>query len=298
MREVSYFAPTELDEALKLLAEHGEKVTVLAGGTDLMPKLNHYELKPEVILYTGGLGLSFINDEGDKLVIGSATTAAMLADSDMVGTKAAALAEAARLTGSTAIRNAATIGGNIVNASPAADVVAALLAMDAQVKLVKAGSERMVPLEDFFTGPGQTVLKPDELLTEIHVPVPRGATIFLKLGRRKAQTLSVANVAILISLEGGECKDARIFLGAMAPTPVRCTKAESLLRSCAFPLAISHFGHRSGAGKTLDDATIDQCAAQAVEETSPIDDQRATAWYRKRAAKALVAKALKQVAQI
>jgi CO/xanthine dehydrogenase FAD-binding subunit len=87
LREVSYFAPTELDEALKLLAEYGEKVTVLAGGTDLMPKLNHYELKPEAIVYIGGLGLSFINDEGDKLVIGSATTTAMLAKSDIVGKK-------------------------------------------------------------------------------------------------------------------------------------------------------------------------------------------------------------------
>ena len=298
MREVSYFAPTELDEALKLLAEYGEKVTVLAGGTDLVPKFNHYELKPEVIVYIGGLGLSFINDEGKNLVIGSATTTAMLAKSDIVEKKIGALAEAARLSGSTAIRNSATIGGNIINASPAADLLAPLLAMEAQVKLVKAGSERMVPLEDFITGPGQTVRQPDELLTEIHVPVPNGATVFLKLGRRKAQTLSVVNVAIQISLEGGECKDARIFLGAMSPTHVRCIKAEALLRSCAFPLAISHFGQRSEASKTLDEATIAQCAAQAVEETSPIDDQRATAWYRKRAAKALVAKALRQVSQI
>lgn len=299
MREVSYFAPTELAEALKLLAEQGEKVTILAGGTDLMPKLNHYELKPEVIMYVGRLGLSFINDEGEKLVIGAATTTAMLAKSDIVGKKTAALAEAAKLSGSTAIRTAATIGGNIVNASPAGDLLSPLLAMDAQVKLVKAGSERMVALEDFITGPGQTIRQPDELLTEVHVPVPNGATVFKKLGRRKAQTLSVANVAIQISLEGRECKDARIFLGAMAPTPMRCTKAESILRSCAWPLAVSHFGQRSDAGgKTLDEATIAQCAAQAIEECSPVDDQRATAWYRQRAAKALVMEALKQVSQI
>jgi CO/xanthine dehydrogenase FAD-binding subunit len=298
LREVSYFAPTELDEALKLLAEYGEKVTVMAGGTDLIPKLNHYELKPEVIVYTGGLGLSFINDEGEKLVIGSATTTAMLAKSEIVEKKLGALAEAARLSGSIAISNSATIGGNIVNASPAADLVSPLLAMDAQVKLVKAGSERIVPLEDFITGPGQTVRQQDELLTEIHVPVPNGTTVFLKLGRRKAQTLSIANVAIQFSLEGGECKDARIILGAMSPTHVRCIKAESLLRSCALPLAIEHFGQRKEASKTLDEATIAQCANQAVEETSPIDDQRATAWYRKRAAKALVVKALTQLSQI
>ena len=298
MREVSYFAPTELDEALKLLAEFGEKVTVLAGGTDLIPKLNHYELKPEVIVYIGGLGLSFINDEGEKLVIGSATTTTMLAKSDVVEKKTGALAEAARLSGSSAIRNSATIGGNIVNASPAADLLTPLLAMDAQVKLVKVGSERMVSLEDFVTGPGQTVRQPDELLTEIHVPVPNGPVVFLKLGRRKAQTLSVANVAIQMLMKTGECKDARIILGAMSPTHVRCVKAEALLKSCVLPLAISHYGQRSEASKTLDEATIAQCAAQAVEETSPIDDQRATAWYRKRAAKALVADALKQISQI
>ena len=298
MKQVSYFAPAELDDALKLLAEHGEKVTVLAGGTDILPKLNHYELKPEAVMYIGGLGLSFIRDEGEKLVFGAATSTAALAKSEVVESKMKALSEAARLSASPAIRTSATIGGNIVNASPAGDVLTALVALGAEVKLQKAGGQRMVPLEDFVTGPRQTDLKPGELLTEVHVPVPNGATAFLKLGRRKAQTLSVVNVAVQVSLEGGECKDARIVLGAMAPTPVRCTKAESLVRSCAFPLAISHFGTRpASAGKSLDEATIAQCAAQAVEECSPIDDQRATAWYRKKAAKALVAKALKQVSQ-
>ena len=299
MREVSYFAPTKMDEALQLLAEYGGKMTVLAGGTDLMPKLNHYQLKTEAIMYIGGLGLNYINDEGEKLVIGSTTTTAQIAVNEMIAKKTRALADAANQSGSVAIRSTATIGGNIVNASPAADLVAPLIALGAEVKLVSAGSERMVLLEDFFTGPDQTEIRPDELLTEVHVPIPKGTSIFLKLGRRKAQTLSVASVAVQIALDGQECKDARIVLGAMAPTPLRCTKAEALLRSCVWPLSVSHFGQRSGAGaKDLDEATIDQCAAQAVEESAPIDDQRASAWYRKRAAKALVVQALKQVAGI
>lgn len=281
MREVSYFAPTEIGEAVNLLAEHGAKATVLAGGTDLLPKINHYDLKPEAILFIGGLGLDAIKEENGKLVIGAATSTAKIAASDLVAEKAGALAEAAQASGSVAIRTAATIGGNIANASPGADMVAALLALDAEFKLVSAGGDRTVAAKDFFLGPHESVLKPDELLTEVNVPVPKGKTVFLKLGRRHAQTLSVASVAVQLEMEGATCKDARIVLGAMAPTPLRCTKAEGMIK-----------------GKSLDEGLVAKCAAEAVDESSPIDDQRATAWYRKRAAKVLVARALAQAAGI
>jgi carbon-monoxide dehydrogenase medium subunit len=198
-----------------------------------------------------------------------------------VAEKAGALAEAARASGSVAIRTAATIGGNVANASPGADLVAALLALDAEFKLVSAGGDRTVAAKDFFLGPHESVLKPDELLTEVHVPVPKGKTVFLKLGRRHAQTLSVANVAVQLEMDGATCKDARIALGAMAPTPLRCTKAEGMIK-----------------GKNLDEGLVAKCAAEAVDESSPIDDQRATAWYRKRSAKVLVARALAQAAGI
>lgn len=281
MREVSYFAPTEVGEAVNLLAEHGAKATVLAGGTDLLPKINHYDLKPEAILFIGGLGLDAIKEENGNLVIGAATSTAKIAASDLVAEKAGALAEAARASGSVAIRTAATIGGNIANASPGADMVAALLALDAEFKLVSTGGDRTVAAKDFFLGPHESVLKPDELLTEVHVPVPKGKTVFLKLGRRHAQTLSVANVAVQLEMDGATCKDARIALGAMAPTPLRCTKAEGMIK-----------------GKNLDEGLVAKCAAEAVDESSPIDDQRATAWYRKRSAKVLVARALAQAAGI
>ncbi|HSR33419.1 MAG TPA: xanthine dehydrogenase family protein subunit M [Anaerolineae bacterium] len=281
MREVSYFAPTEVGEAVNLLAEHGAKATVLAGGTDLLPKINHYDLKPEAILFIGGLGLDAIKEENGKLVIGAATSTAKIAASDLVAEKAGALAEAAQASGSVAIRTAATIGGNIANASPGADMVAALLALDAEFKLVSAGGDRTVAAKDFFLGPHESVLKPDELLTEVNVPVPKGKTVFLKLGRRHAQTLSVASVAVQLEMEGATCKDARIVLGAMAPTPLRCTKAEGMIK-----------------GKSLDEGLVAKCAAEAVDESSPIDDQRATAWYRKRAANVLVARALAQAAGI
>ena len=281
MREVGYFAPSDVGEALKLLAEHGKRATILAGGTDLVPKINYYELRPDALLYIGGLGLDYIKEERGKLVIGAATSTGKLAVSDLVEKKARALAEAARHSGSVATRTTATIGGNLANASPAADLATPLLATDAELHLTNAKGKRAVAIKDFFTGPGETVLKPDELIAEIHVPTPEGKTVFLKLGRRKAMTLSIVNVAVHLVMDGKTCKDLRIALGSMAPTPLRCIKAEGMIK-----------------GKAVDKTLIDQCAAEAVAESNPIDDQRATAWYRKKAGKALVARALAQAADI
>lgn len=281
MKQVGYFAPTEVGEAVKLLAEYGAKATVLAGGTDLVPKINYYELKPDVLLYIGGLGLDYIKEEDGKLVIGAATPVAKLITSDLVVKKAGALAEAAQQFASVAIRSVATVGGNLANASPAADLAPPLLAMDAELRLANAGGERIVAIKDFFTGPGETVLKPDEFIVEVSVPLLTGKTVFLKVGQRKAQTLSVVNVAVRLEMDGMVCNDARIALGSMAPMPLRCIDAEELIK-----------------GKTLDKALIDKCAAAAVAQSAPIDDQRATAWYRMKAGTALVARGLAQAAGV
>ena len=279
MKDVLYFAPTDVGEAVKLLAQYGDKATILAGGTDLVPKINYYELKPDVLLYIGGLGLDYIKEAGGKLVLGATTPTAKIAASNLIAQKAPALAEAARLTGSPAIRTAATLGGNLANASPAADLAAPLLAMDAELLLQSAAGQRTVALQDFFTGPGHTALQPGELIVEVAFPLPKGRTAFLKLGRRKAMTLSVVNVAVHLQMEGSLCRQARIALGAMAPTPLRCRQAEALLQ-----------------GHNLDQTLITQAANAAIAESKPIDDQRATAWYRQQAGKALVARALAQAA--
>jgi carbon-monoxide dehydrogenase medium subunit len=281
MKDVKYFAPTAIDEAVKLLAKYGDRATVLAGGTDLVPRINYYELKPDVLLHIGGLSLDYIKEEKGKLVIGAATSTAKLASDALVAEKANALAEGAKLSGSVATRNAATIGGNLANASPAADLATPLLVMDAELHLTGAGGKRTVAIQDFFTGSGETVLEPDELVIEIHVPPIKGKTVFLKLGRRKAMTLSVVNVAVHLHMAEKKCNEARIALGAMAPTPVRCLKAEEMLKD-----------------KALDATLIADCAAKAVAESNPIDDQRATAWYRRKAGTALVERALRQAAGI
>ena len=164
MKDAMYFAPAGIDEALALLAEHGRKATVLAGGTDLVPKVNYYESKPDILIYTGGIGSAYIKEENDKLVIGAGTTWTGLTSNSLVAEKAGLLAEAAKQGGCVATRNAGTIGGNLANASPAADLATPLLVLDAELLLKSADGERVVPINEFFTGPGETVLKPDELL--------------------------------------------------------------------------------------------------------------------------------------
>lgn len=279
MQDVGYFAPTEVSQAVKLLAEHGKKATVLAGGTDLVPKINYYELKPEVLVYIGGLGLDYVKEAGGQLVIGAGTPIAKLLESPLVAKRAGALAEAARQHSSVAIRSVGTIGGNIAHASPAADLVYPLLVMDATLKLVSAKGERLVAIKDFFVGPGETEMAAEELLTEIQIPAYSGQAVYLKLGKRKAQACSIVIVAVRLEMDGKVCKAARVTLGSMAPKPLRCVKAEALL-----------------AGKAVDAALVAQCAAVAVGESSPIDDVRATAWYRQKAGTALVAQALAQAA--
>lgn len=278
MKELGFSAPADIGEALKLMADFGEKATVLAGGTDLVPMINNYDMKPQNLLYIGRLGLDYIKEEPGRLVIGAATTTGRVAANDTVARLAPALCQAAALSGSTGIRNLATVGGNLVNASPAADLACALLALGADLHLASAGSRRVVPIAEFFTGPGRTVRRPEELLLEIYVPHPKGPNGFLKLGRRKALTLSVVNTAVSLVMDGRTCRQARVAVGAVAPTPLRCRRAEEML-----------------AGRPMDAGTISECAARALAESNPIDDQRATAWYRKKAGTALVARALAQL---
>jgi carbon-monoxide dehydrogenase medium subunit len=278
MKGFGFSAPADIGEALKLMADYGEKATVLAGGTDLVPMINNYDVKPQNLLYIGQLGLDYIKEEPGRLVIGAATTTSRLAASDAVARLATALCQAAALSGSAAIRNLATLGGNLVNASPAADLACALLALGADLHLASASSRRVVSIAEFFTGPGRTLRRPDELLLEVHVPFPKGPNCFLKLGRRKALTLSVVNAAVSLVMEGRTCRQVRLALGAVAPTPLRCRQAEEMIT-----------------GQPIDAGTISDCAARALAESSPIDDQRATAWYRKKAGTALVARALAQL---
>ncbi len=279
MSEALFFTASTLSEAMKLLGRHGKKAVILAGGTDLVPRINTYGLKPGVLVYVGKLGLDYIKEEKGRVVIGAATPMAKIAGSKFVAKRAAALCEAAQQAGTAAVRTAGTIGGNLANASPAADLATPLLAMDADLSLVSQKKKRMVPLKDFFKGPGQTALQPGEMIKEISFPIPKGKTAFVKLGRRKALTLSVVNAAVRLEVNRKRCREARIALGSVAPTPLRCLKAEGLLQD-----------------QEISGDLIRQCAFEAMAASSPIDDQRASAWYRKKAGVAVVARALAKAA--
>ena len=273
MAEGQFFKAESPQEACDLLARHGSKARLLAGGTDLMVALNLMQSSPEVLVYIGDSGLNYIKEEGDNLIIGAGTALSEILDSALVKEKAPLLVETISHMASVAIRNVGTIGGNLANASPAADSATALLALGASLKIVSKGGERTVPVGQFFTGPGKSVLGADEIIQEIWIPAQAEGTKwgYRKIGKRKAQSLSIVSVAICCPLNGGTCKGVRIALGAVAPTPILAVGASALLE-----------------GKTLNESLINETAKAAANATSPVDDVRSSAWYRRRASEALV----------
>jgi carbon-monoxide dehydrogenase medium subunit len=179
------------------------------------------------------------------------------------------------------IRNFATVGGNLCNASPSADLAPPLIALDATVCLAGREGERRLPLEAMFLGPGRSALEAGELLKEIHVPPPAGQTVYLKQAPRAYMDIAVVGVAVRIEQADGRCEQARIALGAVAPVPLRAFRAETEL-----------------VGRPLTAERIQRAAAIAAEECSPIDDVRSSAWYRRRAVEVLTRRALQQLQQL
>ncbi|UCC90593.1 MAG: xanthine dehydrogenase family protein subunit M [Dehalococcoidia bacterium] len=280
MANTLFYRAADLKEACVLLSQYGKKAKILAGGTDLMVAINRKLLLPEILVYIGNCGLDYIRVEGDSLIIGAMTNHASIVRSTLVKEKAPLLLEATKYIGSPSIRNMGTIGGNLVNASPAADAGTALLALGAKLNLVSVSGVRQVKVEEFFTGPGKTVLKPSEILQEVLIPSQNENSkwAWYKLGKRKSDICSVISVAISIEIEGNLCRFARIALGAVAPVPLLAKRAGSLLE-------------RQNIDKTL----ITKAAKAASEETTPIDDVRATAWYRRKVSETLVKRLLSQI---
>jgi carbon-monoxide dehydrogenase medium subunit len=222
-------------------------------------------------------GLKGIAGKGGSIKIGATTRLTEVAESLVLRESLPMLAEAANQVGSLQIRNQATLGGNLCNASPAADTAVSLLALNARIWLKSRDRERHASLEEFFVGPGKTILMPGEILTRIEVPVSDStqSSCFMKLGRRNAFTLSIISVAVVTRAEDGGFQRVRIALGAAAPTPMRAKKAEEYL-----------------IGKKADESVIDEAARIAADEVSPISDVRASAEYRKDMARVLTRRAL------
>lgn len=277
-----YLAARDLTEACSWLSKYKAKASAMAGGTDLLVKMKHKETSPQYVIGLKGIpGLDAIDyDRTSGLRIGALATIESLAASPLVQRNFPALAQAASRMATPQVRNIATIGGNLCNAAPSADTASPLIVLGAGVRLVGPQGERTVSLEKFFTGPGQTVLKPGEILAEIQVPQPpaRTGAAYLKLSRVTVD-LALVGVAALITLAttDGVCQDVKIALGAVAPTPMRARKAESVLK-----------------GQKVTAALIEKAAQLASEEARPITDVRGSAYYRTEMVKVLTRRALAQ----
>jgi carbon-monoxide dehydrogenase medium subunit len=239
----------------------------LAGGTDLLVKMKNRKLVPHYIVNLKSIsGLDQINyDAAGGLTIGALVTIQALKNSVTVKRNCKILAQAASAESSVQVRNIATLGGNISNASPAADAPLALIAAGASVIIAGVTSQREVLLEQFYQGPGQTFLQPGEIVTHIRVPpmVPRIGVAYLKHAVRQTD-IAIVGVAVVLALQNDTCSDVKIALGSVAPTIIRATQAEALLD-----------------GKTPTDALAAQAAQLAGDQACPINDIRQSAQYRK-----------------
>jgi carbon-monoxide dehydrogenase medium subunit len=284
--EFELLSTNTVEETCALLSRFGEGTCVFAGGTDLLTKMKQRRSVPRRLINIKRIpNLSQIrHDDQDGLRIGSLTTIQAIEGSSVIGMKFSALKQAAGVLGTTQIRNVGTIGGNLANASPSAEFATPLLIFGASVQCEGRGGERLIPLDEFFISPGRTSLRQDELLTEVHVPnLPTGAQgIYLKHSLRKMD-VAIASAAVLIIVDGDVCRDVRIALGAVGPIPYRAKKAEETLR-----------GKRLTGG-LFESELLEEVARVAMGESSPIDDIRGYATYRRRLVSMLVGKGLERL---
>jgi len=292
MKKFDYLRPKTLDEAFSLLSQYGKKAILIAGGTDVIVMTKQKKISPEVLISLQGIaGLDRIDYNG-TLRIGPLVTHRAIEKLELIRTEFPALADAVDALGSVQIRNVATIGGNICTAAPSADTATPLLVLGTQVRIRSLRQERTVPIEEFFKGPGETVLNEGEIVTELVIPkpLPNTGSAYWKHQRRQALDLPILGVSVLLSLDKDRvscsdllctaspistvlhqmeedelvCKEVRIALGVAGPTPFRAMKAETLLR-----------------GKKISDELLDRVALAVTEEAKPRDSIRGEAWYRR-----------------
>jgi len=272
-----YVKPNSLGEVLHVLDElRGKKAHVLAGGTDLIPRLRDRSKQAEYVIDLAGAGLNQLVFEKDHVRIGALVTFATLCQHPEVRKRVPAIAQAAVKVGAVQTRNLATIGGNLCEGVPSNDSAPAILVLDAKFRLQAKGNERLVPAEQFFLGPRRTLLVPGEILTEIIVPLQNDfKATFLRFGRRRAMSLSVVSAAAGVAVRDNQIATARIALGAVAPIPLRAHKAEQVL-----------------SGQKITPEVLAEAANMAAAEIFPISDMRGSAEFRRRISAVLVRRAL------
>ena len=278
-----YLSPESIKEALSLLAKYGPKAKVIAGGTDLISEMRWGEWRPQYVLSLSQIsGLDEIQfDKRTGLRIGAACTIGEIERSGIIGEHYPILAQAASVLGSMEIRNRATVGGNLCTAAPSADMPPSLLVLGAKAVIATTKGEKVVALDEFFTGPKKTVLNDDEILVRLEMPptAPHSAGEYIKFGRRNAMEIAMIGVAALITLENGDgpCKTARLALATAAPTPIRSKEAEKVLT-----------------GKKLQNEIIELAAETASKEASPRTSWRTTEEYRRDLIRVLTGRAIQK----
>jgi carbon-monoxide dehydrogenase medium subunit len=276
-----FYQPTTLHEASRLIKANGAGGRFLAGGTDLVIAMKEKGLLPKYLVDLKRVpGLSGIRENKDgSITIGALTTLREIEVSPLLKKQYPFLCQSAAEVGSIQIRNRATIGGNMANATPSADTAPSLIALNVTVTIVGASGERTLRLEDFFKGPGQTVMSAEEILTEMTIPktAPTLVGEYIKFSPREMMDLAYVGVAVVYNLSANEkkCEGVRIVLGAVAPTPMRAKRAEAVLE-----------------GQFLTEDVAESVGAIAAEEAKPISDVRSSADYRRAMVGAMTKRAL------
>jgi len=268
-----FHAPSSLDEAFKLLETHRGDVKLLAGGTDLIPQMKMRRVEPGHIINLKRIpDLSGIKQHNGSLHIGALTRLIEIEKSKLIAEKVLLLTETVKAMASVQVRNLGTIGGNICNASPAADTAISLIALGAKAQIASSTGIRSVLIEDFFTGPSRTVMEYDEILTGISVPIKteNSGSSFIKIGR-VVLDLATVNAAVSLTLDGGLIRNVRVAIGAVAPTPLRLMVVEDYL-----------------VGKSPSFEVFEAAGELASDTVKPISDVRSTAEYRKAVSKTII----------
>jgi len=272
--ELQYSEPSTLKEAFSILAKT-EGAMVMAGGTDVIVSMREGKITPSHIVNIKRIaGLDRIQPSAEGgLSVGALATIGAVENSAIVRNAFPMVAEAAHQLGSLPVRNRATVGGNLCNSSPSADMAQPLVALGAVAKIAGPKGRRSVKLEEFFKGPGKTTLSRTEILTEIRIPNPPkdSFSAFMKHGPRQCMDIATVNAAIMVTMKGKVCADAKIVLGAVAPVPMRARKAEAEIR-----------------GKLVEDEIVCKVGEIAANECVPISDVRGSADYRREVVNVLI----------
>jgi carbon-monoxide dehydrogenase medium subunit len=276
-----YFDPRTVEEAVSLLREHGEDAKILAGGQSLMPLLSMRMARPEVLIDLSRVaGLDYIRESGDAIAVGAMTSKRAVERSNLVATRQPLLHAATRWIAHPQIRNRGTVGGSMAQADPAAEYPAVALALDAELHAIGPAGARSIKAEDFFVSYLTTALEPTEVLTEVRFPTlaEGGCWAFQEVSRRHGD-FAMVGAAVVLSVDGAErCREARLVLFGVGPTPVRARSAEQML-----------------IGEGLSEALLERAAARASEDLEePLADVHASAEYRRHLAGVLTRRALAQ----